>query len=90
MLTTWWAWFAAALVLAILETLLPVFLFLGLAMGAFVMGVLILAGVTFAGSLAWQLVVFAAVSLIASVALRFALGGARHETKTFTDDVNQG
>lgn len=89
MLTTWWVWVAGAIVLGILEILVPVFLFLGFSVGALTIGILIALGVTF-GSVAWQLVVFAAVSLVASVALRFMLGGKRDETKTFTDDINRG
>lgn len=90
MLMTWWVWLAGAVVLAILETLAPVFVFLGLGAGAAVIGVLLAVGITFGGSVAWMLVAFAAISLVFTVAFRFALGGKVDETKTFTDDINKG
>jgi len=90
MLTAWWAWIAAAVIFAILETLAPVFVFLGLAAGAAIVGMLLGFGVGFSGSLAWMFVIFAAVSLGFTIALRLLLGGERKETKTFTDDINQG
>jgi membrane protein implicated in regulation of membrane protease activity len=88
MLTTWWLWIAAAVVFAILETLAPVFVFLGLGAGAAVIGILLALGVSFGGSIAWMLVAFALFSLCATVGFRFVLGGKRDETKTFTDDIN--
>ena len=39
---TWWIWLAAALVLAILEVVLPGFIFLGFALGAAITGILLL------------------------------------------------
>ena len=89
MLTTWWAWIAAAVIFAILETLAPVFVFLGLGAGAGAIGLLLAFGVTFGGSIAWLLVAFAAISLGFTIALRMVLGGKTNETKTFTDDINQ-
>lgn len=88
MLTTWWAWIAAAVVFAILETLAPVFIFLGFAAGAAAVGLLLAVGVTFGGSIAWMLVIFAVVSLVATILLRFALGNSRTERKTFIKDIN--
>lgn len=87
-LFTWWVWFAAALVLAILETLAPVFIFLGFAAGAAAIGLLSLIGVGFGGSVAWMLVVFMAISLISTLVLRQILGTRKDEVKTFTDDIN--
>ena len=87
-LFTWWVWFAAALVLAILETLAPVFIFLGFAAGAAAIGLLSLIGVGFGGSVAWMLVVFMVISLISTLVLRQILGTRKDEVKTFTDDIN--
>lgn len=87
---TWWAWIAASVIFAILETLAPVFIFLGFAAGAAVVGICLAVGITFGGSIAWMLVVFAAVSLIASLVLRQVLGSKKNETKTFENDVNEG
>lgn len=90
MLMSWWLWIAAAVVFAILETLAPVFIFLGLGAGAAAVGILLVLGVTFGGSIAWMLVVFAAVSLVATIALRMVLGSKSEDTQTFTDDINKG
>ena len=87
-LMSWWLWIAAAVVFAILETLAPVFIFLGFAAGAAVVGILLAFGVTFGGSLAWMLVIFAAVSLIATILLRLLLGTRQGENKTFIRDIN--
>ena len=87
-LGTWWVWVAAALVLAILETLAPVFIFMGFTVGAAAMGVLVLIGINFGGSVAWMLVTFAAISLVSTLVLRKYLGTKRDEVKTFTDDIN--
>jgi membrane protein implicated in regulation of membrane protease activity len=87
-LFTWWAWLAAAMLLAILEVLAPVFVFIGLAVGAAVVGVMLVAGIGFGGSLAWLLVVFAAVSLVATLVFRRVLGRGHDETKTFEEDIN--
>lgn len=88
-LTTWWAWIAIALVFGILEVLAPVFVFLGLAAGAVVIGGLLLVGVDFAGSLTSMFAVYALLSLVATLGLRFVLGTRRSEVRTFTDDINE-
>lgn len=87
-LGTWWVWIGAALAFAILETLAPIFVFLGFTVGAVVVGALILVGVDFGGSLAWMLVVFAGVSLLSTLVLRRVMGTRDSEVKTFTDDIN--
>lgn len=87
-LGTWWVWIAGALVFAILETLAPVFVFLGFAAGAGVVGALILIGIDFSDSLAWMLVTFAIVSLVCTLVLRRFLGTKGDEVKTFSDDIN--
>ena len=90
MLMSWWFWIAGAVVFAILETLAPVFIFLGLAGGAAVVGILLAIGVGFGGSLAWMLVGFATISLVITVLCRLAFGGQTDETQVFTDDINKG
>ena len=54
----WWVWMSAALAMATLEVIVPGWIFLGFAMGALVMGVLLLIGLT-GMSLPITLVVFA-------------------------------
>ncbi|GKY86812.1 NfeD family protein [Sinisalibacter aestuarii] len=84
----WWAWVAFGVGLAILEVIVPGFVFLGFAIGAVVVGVLVAIGVVLA--LAWALLVFAVISVIAWVALRQAFGIRRGQKKTFDTDINEG
>ena len=86
MLMSWWFWIAGAVVFGILETLAPVFIFLGFAGGAFAVGALLLIGVTLGGSVAWMLVVFAAVSLALTIALRMGLGTRRRTGRQSSPD----
>ena len=87
-LATWWVWIAGALAFAILETLAPVFVFLGFTIGALSVGALIFVGFDFGNSFAWMIVTFAAVSLISTLGLRMVMGTRENEVKTFTDDIN--
>ena len=86
MVMSWWFWIAGAVVFAILETLAPVFIFLGFAAGAAVVGIALALGITFGGPLPWMIVVFAAVSLVVTIVLRMVLGTRKGETKTFEHD----
>lgn len=86
--TEWWFWLAIALAFAILEVLAPVFLFLGLAAGAAFVGILLAMGVGFGGSIPTMLVVFAFVSVVASVILRRVMGVARGKVKLVEEDIN--
>ncbi len=89
----WWVWAAAALVLGIVEILVPAFVFLGFAIGAGVVAVLLLVGgpgvVAITGSLPALLVVFAVVSLVSWIVLRRVLGVQKNQVKTFEEDINQ-
>lgn len=84
--SVWWVWMAGALVLGILEVILPGYIFLGFAAGAAGVSVLILLGLAF--SLPWSLVVFALISLVAYLAFRrlFGLNGGR--AKIWDTDIN--
>lgn len=84
----WWVWLAAALVLAILEIVVPGFILLGFAIGAAVTGVLLAVGLAF--SLAWLLVVFAVVSLLGWIVLRKFIGVRTGQQKVFDRDINEG
>lgn len=83
----WWAWVAAGIGLAILEVLAPGFVFLGFAIGAVVVGVLVALGLVLA--LAWSLVVFAVVSLMAWLALRQVFGIRKGQRTVFDRDINE-
>ena len=86
----WWAWAAAGVVLAILEAVLPASIFLGFAIGAGVVALVLgVGGAAFlGGSVAWLLVLFAAVSLIAWIGLRYAFRLKRGDVKVWTTDIN--
>lgn len=85
--TEWWFWMSAALALATLEVLVPSFISLGFAIGAFVMGVLALLGVTF--SLPLTLVVFAVASLIAYIGMRYFFALPKGQVKHWDRDINE-
>ena len=83
----WWVWMAAALVLAILEVLAPGFVFLGFAIGAFAVSlILLLPGLML--SLPVLLLIFAGSSLVAWLVMRRYFALPKGQVKTFTDDIN--
>jgi len=84
---TWWAWMAFALLLGILEMLLPAFIFLGFALGAFAMAILLALGL-FSISWGWTLVLFASFSLLAYILLRLLVGLRPGQVKVWTKDIN--
>ncbi len=83
----WWVWMSAALLLATAEVIIPGWIFLGFAIGALVMGMLLLIGVT-GLSLPITLVIFAVLSLIAYVGLRWIFGLKTGQVRTFDTDIN--
>ena len=87
MLSLWWVWGAAALVLGILEVLVPGFVFLGFAIGAFLVAMLLL-NLGLVLSLPLLLLIFAALSLVAWLILRQIFALPRGQVKRFHDDVN--
>ena len=83
----WWVWLCAALVLGIAETLIPGFIFLGFAIGALAVSMLLLnTGLTV--GLPLLLLIFAALSLIAWLALRHWFALPKGPGKRFHDDIN--
>jgi membrane protein implicated in regulation of membrane protease activity len=89
----WWVWAVAAILLAIGEVLLPSFVLLGFAIGAGVVGLILLVGgplaIWLASSLPLLLLVFAVISLVSWVALRRWLGVYRGQVRTFDRDINK-
>lgn len=83
----WWVWMSAALLLATAEVIIPGWIFLGFAIGALVLGVLLLIGVT-GLSLPITLVIFAVLSLIAYIGLRWVFGLKTGQVRTFDTDIN--
>mgnify|MGYP001627842163 CR=1 FL=1 len=85
--TLWWAWGAAALLLAIVEVLVPGFVFLGFAIGAAAVALILLtSGMT--PGLPLLLLIFAALSLAAWLLLRKVFALPKGQVKTFDHDIN--
>ncbi len=85
--TEWWVWMSGALVLATLEVLIPGYIFLGFAIGAAAMGLLILFGISASG-LALTLVIFAALSLVSYIIMRKVFGLRTGQVKIWETDIN--
>lgn len=85
--TEWWVWMSGALILATLEVLIPGYIFLGFAVGAGVMGLLVLLGVSASG-LALTLVIFAVLSLLSYLAMRKVFGLRKGQVKIWDTDIN--
>ena len=84
----WWIWMVAALVLAIAEVLIPGWIFFGFAVGAFFLGSVIWLGIGTGLSMAWTLVIFAVLSLIAYILMRQIFGIRRGQVKIWDTDIN--
>ncbi len=90
---SWWAWVAAALVLAILEIFAPFFVLLGFAIGAVFTGVLVWFGVVgpegAIASFPVTLVMFAILSLVAWFVLHRLFPKSRGHVKIWERDINE-
>ncbi|NRA99496.1 MAG: hypothetical protein HRU32_06690 [Rhodobacteraceae bacterium] len=91
--TMWWVWLCAAVVLAVLEVLIPGYVLLGFAIGASITGIVLFVGGPFAGfltgSMPLALIFFAVLSLISWLILRRMLGVREGQVKTFDRDINE-
>lgn len=85
--TLWWVWLSAALVLGIVEVLAPGFVFLGFAIGAAAVAAL-LATTGAIWSPPLLLLVFAALSLVAWLAMRRYFSRPKGQVKIITEDIN--
>ncbi len=85
--TLWWAWVVFGVALAVLEVLVPGFIFLGFAAGAVLVGVLVGIGVL-GGSVPVLALVFAVLSLAAWVVLRRVVGVKEGQVKVWDKDIN--
>ena len=89
MWTSWVFWMIAAVGLAILEVFAPSFIFLGFAIGAALVGlILLIGGSAISLSLPMTFLVLAVVSLISWIALRQLLGVRRGQVKVWDEDIN--
>lgn len=84
----WWPWLAAAVGLGILEVIVPGYIFLGFAVGAAIVGLLLAVGLT-GLSVPLMLVIFAAASLGAYFLMRRAFGIRRGQVKKWDRDINE-
>lgn len=87
-LNQWWVWLSGAVVLAILEVLVPGYIFLGFAIAGVVMAGLVGIGIA-TWSVPAQLVVFAVLALIAFLALRQVFGIRHGQVKIWDRDINE-
>jgi len=85
--TLWWAWLAAALALAVLEVLAPGFIFLGFAIGALVMTLLV-AILPAALSVPVAMAIFAGLSLVSWIVLKLAFKSQSSGARRVTHDIN--
>ena len=83
----YWVWLSGALVLAILEVMLPGYVLLGFAVGATVVGGVLFVGLL-GGSLPILLVAFAVISLLAWLGLRKVLGVRQGQVRNIDHDIN--
>ncbi|TMV14734.1 NfeD family protein [Arenibacterium halophilum] len=84
--TIWWAWLCVAIVLGIVEVMVPGFIFLGFAIGALAVSMLIL-NIGLALSLPLMVLLFSALSLVAWLVLR-RIFARPHGVKYFDRDIN--
>lgn len=89
LLSVWWVWVVLGVALAVLEVMIPGFIFLGFAIGAGVTGILVALGV-FAGNVALTVLVFAVLSVASFLALRRVVGVTKSQKKVWTKDINEG
>lgn len=82
----WWVWLAGALALGILEVLAPGFIFLGFAIGAALVGLLLLT--PFSPGLPALLAIFAILSLAAWAVLRAIFRREGGDARRIHHDIN--
>ncbi|MEM6742002.1 MAG: hypothetical protein AAF646_17970, partial [Pseudomonadota bacterium] len=89
----WWSWGMLAALFGIFELIVPGYIFLGFAIGASAMAGAFLIGEPFTTWLPEGLpalsVVFAVLSIIAWVVLRYSMGVRKGQTRIFKHDINE-
>ena len=86
-LTLWWVWICAALALGVIELLAPGFIFLGFALGAMAMAVVVF--ILPATNVPALLAMFAILSLVAWIALRVVFRRQSSGARIVTRDINE-
>ena len=85
---TWWAWAILALALACLEITVPAFVFLGMAIGAGCVALVMALGGAGVIGAPLSVLMFAVISLIATLVLRQIFSLPKGQVKTFDGDIN--
>jgi membrane protein implicated in regulation of membrane protease activity len=85
---TWWAWAILALALACLEITLPAFVFLGMAIGAGCVALVMALGGAGVIGAPLSVLMFAVISLTATLVLRKIFSLPKGQVKTFDGDIN--
>jgi membrane protein implicated in regulation of membrane protease activity len=83
----WWVWVVIGVTLAVAEVMLPGFILLGFAIGAALVGLLLLIGVL-GGNLFVLILIFALASLVSWIALRRFVGIRKGQVKIWDRDIN--
>jgi len=86
LLQIWWVWICLALVLGLIELLAPATIFLGFALAAFVMALVVFVLPGLAAPV--LLAVFAFLSLVAWIVLRMAFRKQTSGARIVTRDIN--
>lgn len=84
----WWVWVVIGVTLAVAEVMLPGFVLLGFAIGAAVVGFLLLIGLL-GGNVYVLILIFALASLVAWIALRRLVGVRKGQVKIWDRDINE-
>jgi inner membrane protein len=87
MFALWWVWIVAGFALGVLEVIVPGFIFLGFAIGAVIVGILVGLGVL-GGAVPVSFAVFALASLLAWLGLRKSMGVRAGQVKIWHKDIN--
>ena len=85
-LSLWWVWLGAAIALALLETLVPGFIFLGFAAGAAIMAGLVALSVPIGPAGLFAL--FTGLSLLTWFVLRRIFRAPNDQTRIIDEDIN--
>lgn len=85
---TWWAWAILALALACLEITVPAFVFLGMAIGAGCVALVMALGGAGVIGAPLSVLMFAVISLISTLVLRKIFSLPKGQVKTFDGDIN--
>ncbi|RED11176.1 NfeD family protein [Pontivivens insulae] len=93
MLSAWWVWAVAGILLLIAEAFTAGAILLGFGLGALIIAIVLLVGgpvaAALAGSVPLMLLCFAVLSLISWIVMRRVLGVRKGQVKVWTRDINE-